>query len=623
MKRRLILGSLVIAIAAIAFNYVDVASAQKQSEKQGRVSGSLSPSDVPLLVENFTYAPGSLLTANGWTAHSGAGTNAIATEGPGLTYTGYPSSGVGNQVSMTTSGEDVNRVFTVQSSGAVYAAYMVNISEAAIDATGIGGYFFHLGPDPISTTFRGRVYVKKDAGNNVAFGISKATSSVLADITYTPFTYSLNTTYLMVVKYTVVAGATNDTVDLFINPSLASEPAATISAPDFIASDINPGSVALRQGSTATAPTIKLDGIRVGTTWASVAQPATAADANADFNGDGKTDFIVARGTNTPLAEGLISPLRGADQEVKGRRSPAGSTDSPAAPTIYWYSNINGTGTTSVQPLGDAATDFIVTEDFDGDGKDDITVWREAPATQAAFYILRSSTGTVDVQLFGQTGDDPAVVGDYDGDNKADVAVYRCPAAAAPAGQCYFFYRGSNANPGGNVTFVPWGFGNDGFFYPYVGDFDGDGKNDFCIQRTDPTAPANGQFVLLKSNGFGVEFINWGTSSDFLIPGDYDGDGKTDFCVRRTVSNARHHWILTRTGATSFTIWGQAGDSSVPGDYDGDGKTDLAIWRGSTDPAANYFWVLNSSNGAVGLTEWGQCPTVGTCDFAVAGWAVH
>jgi hypothetical protein len=61
----------------------------------------------------------------------------------------------------------------------------------------------------------------------------------------------------------------------------------------------------------------------------------------------------------------------------------------------------------------------------------------------------------------------------------------------------------------------------------------------------------------------------------------------------------------------------------VPGDYDGDGKTDLAIWRGNSDPTQNFFWVRNSSNGTTTQFEWGQCPTVATCDFAVAGWAVH
>jgi hypothetical protein len=355
----------------------------------------------------------------------------------------------------------------------------------------------------------------------------------------------------------------------------------------------------------------------------------TVNDANVDMNGDGKTDYVVARGTLTPLSEAVnpndVSIVNRADSASETRVTPGHKADhgsNALTPPIYWYVALNGPFTTGVAQLGDAATDFITPEDFDGDGKDDIAVWTEAPATQANFKILLSSTNTVRVETFGQTGDDPAIVGDYDGDGKADPAVYRCPGVAAPDGQCYFFYRGSLNNPSGNITYVPWGFGVDGDFFPYVGDFDGDGKNDFCVQRANPASPSNGQFVMLKAAG-GVEYINWGLSSDFLIPGDYDGDGKTDLMVRRTVSGARQHWLLTRTGATSTTVWGVTGDSSAPGVYDGDGKTDLAIWRGNVDPTQNFFWVLNSSNGSVSQFEWGQCPTVSTCDFAVAGWAVH
>ena len=356
--------------------------------------------------------------------------------------------------------------------------------------------------------------------------------------------------------------------------------------------------------------------------------PPVVGDANVDFDGDGKTDFVVARGTTTPLAENTApseaSLRRNIDsrEETKGKVSREKS-ENVLAPPIYWYTYFSSNGSNSVGQLGDAATDFITPEDFDGDGKDDLAVWTEGAATVANFKILQSTTNTVRVEFFGQTGDDPAVVGDYDGDNKADPAVYRCPGIADPDGQCYFFYRGSNANPSGNVTYVPWGFGADGDFFPYVGDFDGDGKNDFCIQRANPASTTNGQFVLLRSSDLGSEYINWGLSSDFLIPGDYDGDNKTDLCVRRTVGGTRQHYILYRTGATSQTQWGVTGDQSVPGDYDGDGKDDLAIWRGNTDPNQNFFWVLNSSNSSVSQFEWGQCPTVATCDFAVAGWAVH
>ncbi|MDM7923667.1 MAG: VCBS repeat-containing protein, partial [Pyrinomonadaceae bacterium] len=319
---------------------------------------STTSAQAPLLVENFNYPAGSLLTANGWTAHSGAGTNALATVSPALTYTGYPSSGLGNAVALTTSGEDAHKTYAVQSSGSVYAALLVNLSEASADPA--GGYFFHLGPDPISTTFRGRLFAKKDASNNVAFGISKALTAQ-ADIAYTPFSYALNTTYLIVVKYTIVDGATNDTVSIYINPTLNAEPAsATATATDISQTDVNIGSVALRQGSAATAPTAKVGGLRIGTTWASVmtGSTPTAAQNVVDFDGDGKTDFTVVR-------------------NIQG--IPDGQ--------VRWFTNFNSSATTQAFDWG-LATDFFVPADYDGDNKTDIAVWRPISNNQGSGNAL-------------------------------------------------------------------------------------------------------------------------------------------------------------------------------------------------------------------------------------------
>ena len=355
-------------------------------------------------------------------------------------------------------------------------------------------------------------------------------------------------------------------------------------------------------------------------------------DANVDMNGDGRTDYVVARGTNTPLAltgsnlrPGQIGYSTLDERPAKTSRQPAAEAV-PDAPPIYWYTLLNNSGTTSVQPFGDAAVDFIVPEDYDGDGKDDIAIWR--PGATGTFWIFQSSTNTAVAHAFGQDGDDPAVVGDYDGDNKADVTVFRCPPEGGPDGQCFFFYRGTLNNPGGNITYVPWGFGVDTDFFPYVGDLDGDGKNDFCLQREHPTTAGAGQFVLLKSSNLGTEFINWGFSTDFLIPGDYDGDGKTDICVRRAntpSAGVRTYFVLYRAGGSNAVVWGQAGDASTPGDYDGDNKTDFVIWRPNATPGTTGFWVLRSSDLGASFTQWGQCPNqgAGDCDFAVAGWAVH
>lgn len=350
------------------------------------------------------------------------------------------------------------------------------------------------------------------------------------------------------------------------------------------------------------------------------------SDANADFDGDGKTDYSVARDTSATLA-GTSNGVMGAHtirEKLQMQAEKGVLPNDPelgAANSITWFINNSGNGSVTISDFGQAATDFLVPNDYDGDGKDDLAVWRPGAPTVAAFYIFQSSTSTIRTELFGQTGDDPAITGDYDGDNKADVATYRCPALGAGNGQCVFFYRGSLNNPGGNVTYVPWGFGQTFDFFVNPGDFDGDGKYDFCIQRTRPGQSEAGQFVLLRSSDFGVEYIDWGNASDIILPGDYDADGRSDFAVRRSVGGFRHHYILERDGGgtgTSPIVFGITGDVSTPGDYDGDGRTDISIWRPSANPDANFFWVLRSSNSSVSQFEWGL-----QVDVPVASWNVH
>ena len=222
-----------------------------------------------LLEDNFTGSVGTLLTANGWTAHSGANSNPSVIADDNLVYPSYQSV-TGNCATTVFSGsaEDVNKTFTSQTSGDVYLSFLVNLTSLPNTNT---DYFVHLGPASIGTTFVSRFHAQKDASNNVRFGIAKGSATP----NYTGYNYAIGTTYLVIVKYSIISGATNDEVRAWINPSITgSEPAADITAPDVTAGDpANIGSVAIRQGNNT--PITQIDGIRVGTTWADVAAAAS------------------------------------------------------------------------------------------------------------------------------------------------------------------------------------------------------------------------------------------------------------------------------------------------------------------------------------------------------------
>ena len=280
--------------------------------------------------------------------------------------------------------------------------------------------------------------------------------------------------------------------------------------------------------------------------------PFVPADAPLDFNGDGKTDYAVARNT---------------------------------AGQLRWYWLLNGGGGSGQMDWG-LVGDTLVMEDFDGDGKDDVTVWRQALGNASGFFIFQSATNTVKATQFGVLDDDATVIGDYDGDGKADEAVYR--KGASVGSQSTWFFRGSLNNPSGNITYIQWGVNGDRVA---PGDYDGDGKNDFVIRRD---SGSNGVWWERLSGG-SVVVQTFGLSNDRVVPGDYDGDGKTDLTALRGDVGPMT-WFYLPSGGGSFqqVTWGTAGDAAVQGDYDGDGKTDPAVWRSL---GGGQFLALTSSGG--------------------------
>jgi hypothetical protein len=174
---------------------------------------------------------------------------------------------------------------------------------------------------------------------------------------------------------------------------------------------------------------------------------------------------------------------------------------------------------------------------------------------------------------------------DFDGDGKTDITVYRTNTGA--------WY----VKPSGGGSPYGIGWGGDISDKPAPGDYDGDGKTDITVYRA-----TTGAWYVYPSGGSAAYGFGWGgDAADKPAPGDYDGDGKTDIAVYRSSTGA--WYVYPSGGSAPYGVgWGgDATDKPAPGDYDGDGKTDIAVYRSNT----GAWYVYPSSGGAPYGMGWG------------------
>ena len=239
-----------------------------------------------------------------------------------------------------------------------------------------------------------------------------------------------------------------------------------------------------------------------------------------------------------------------------------------------WYRLNSSNGAFSGVQFG-ANGDRITPGDYDGDGRNDIAVFRNGN-----WFVIYSSNQSFNAFQFGSAGDIP-VIGDYSGDGRSELAVFR-----PSAGAWYILNLANN-----QFTAVQWGANSD---KPVGGDFDGDGRSDVAVYR-----PSAGAWYILQSSTNSFRGVQFGAAEDKPVSGDYDGDGKTDIAVFRPSAGA---WYRLNSSNNQFVAvqFGISTDQPAPVDYDGDCITDIAVFRDGN------WYILNSADNSFRSVSFGS-----------------
>jgi hypothetical protein len=366
---------------------------------------------------------------------------------------------------------------------------------------------------------------------------------------------------------------------------------------------------------------------------------------NADLDGDGKPDLIVAdgdsntvniyRNTSTPGAISFVevaSYVMGSDDYPIGVA--AGDIDGDGKPEIvvsnYYTQNISIFLNTSTPgnismapainyPSGNYAVGASIA-DLNGDGKPEVILACQG-SNLLSVYTNSSTIGHIsfsnETSLNAPAGGSPfkVVVADFDGDGKPDLA-----AANSNIGTVSVY---KNTTPtGGIISFAPNVDFTTGNFPEGIaaGDLDGDGLPDLAVaNNTDNTLSLLRNTSSPGTISFAAQItVPSGNSVYDLVISDFDGDGKPDLAVDDQYgSTVSIHKNTSSPGTISVSPNVDYPTGSIPysitaADFDGDGKPDLA----TANDADNTITILrNKGSNEPSITSF--TPTTGTTGTVV------
>lgn len=329
--------------------------------------------------------------------------------------------------------------------------------------------------------------------------------------------------------------------------------------------------------------------------------------AVGDFTGDGRQDIAVsysggvdilprnALGFDAPIfaSASVNSPMEVGDFNNDGRLDLAYLSGGLVAILLRNAANTNFDSQFNVGSSG-FQMNRIAVGDFNNDGRADI----------AALNFINNSPGSV--SIFRRTGTNPnfdlsptttlgsnsftdAALGDFDNDGRQDLA------AATNGTFSVAIQKGAGNGGFTNLTNAVLNNGNTLSGTIAAADFNNDGNTDLIVGNTS----ING-FSIFQGAGNG----NFAAAIDFPVGffpirfavGDFNGDGRADFVLNRQNSNQTLIYLRNVANSgfeTAVTISHAASPNWLTvGDFNNDGNDDFAVGFFSTN---NFAVILRNA----------------------------
>jgi subtilisin family serine protease len=335
-----------------------------------------------------------------------------------------------------------------------------------------------------------------------------------------------------------------------------------------------------------------------------------------NLNGSGPADYRIMSGTSmaSPMAAGAAALLIESFQYLKGNPgilySILQSTATDVEPGTYG----DGYGLVNLQSAFDILIDNIYTGDFNGDGRIDILTFNPSGGAVVRLSKIDGNgnwNGWENHWAAWPSVYSKVYIGDFNGDGKDDILTVNPANGGAVLRQ----------STGGAGTWIGWS--NKWAAWPsnynqvYVGDFNGDGRSDILTRDPVTGGAVIRQSIVSSGNwtGWSNKWAAWPSNYNQVYVGDFNGDGRSDILTRDPVTGGAviRQSIVSSGDWTGWSNKWAAWPSNYPkvylGDFNGDGKDDILTANPATGAAVIRQSVVSSGDWTGWSNKWAAWPS--------------